>query len=220
MSKLSDWDREVVRRCVAYVVKIVDIHKPNSDGIIVEKKLSGTFIGIPRGGTADVIIIANDIVVVIDHKCGFLDQGEASEHEQMAAYAVMAFDTWKPRLVEVHLAQGRLSPRKRFSAAVYNADAIERARRFAIGIVKAALLPDAEISPTIKACRYCKALVVCRAARERIMKANEELSLFGPPETPEDRVRLAETAQIAQRLAASVKDLQKEWVREQQAVAS
>lgn len=220
MARLTDWDREVVRRCVAYAIHLVDRHKPNRDGILIERKLPGHWIGVARGGTIDFGIIVMPRVIIADWKAGFLDQGPADEHEQSACYACMAWDKYQPDEVEVHLAQGRLSPRRRFSAAVYDAAAIERARVFAVSFVKAALMPDAAINPTIKACRYCKALVVCRAARERIMKANEELAMFGPPESPEERMHLAESAQIAARFAATVKDLQKEWVREQQGVAS
>lgn len=219
MAQLTEWDRDVVRRCVAYAVALIDKHVPNRDGIIIEKKLCGKLVGIPRGGTADLVLVAGDIVIVIDQKCGFLDQGPADEHEQAAAYAVMAFDKWHPREVHVHIAQGRLSPSKRFTSAIYSAEAIEVARRFVIGLVAEAAKPTARLTPSITACRYCKALVVCRAAREHFMRANDDLAMFGVPDSDDERVRLAEAAQIAKAFADQVKALQRAWVEKAQGAA-
>lgn len=217
MARLSEWDRDVVRRCVGYAVALIEKYRPNRDGILIEQKMCGKLIGIARGGTADLVLVCGDIVIVLDHKCGFLDQGHAAEHVQTAAYAVMAYDKFKCREVHVHLAQGRLAPGNRFSSAAYDVHAIAAARSFTLGIVTKASMVTAQLSPSIKACRYCKALTVCREARGYFMRANDSMSMFGAPETPEDRLAIADAAAIAKRFSDEVKLLQKQWAKEIQA---
>ena len=69
-----------------------------------------------------------------------------------------------------------------------------------------------ELRPSIEACRYCKAITHCRAVRERIMHAREELALFG--DAVPDRIRLMEDAALARRFSEEVRALQKEWAAE------
>lgn len=214
---LEEWTADATRRCVAYAVALVD--REVSAGyrvqINVEMHLAGKGIDIARGGTADVLIVSCDNngvirrVVIQDHKLGWLDQGHASEHLQLAAYAVMAFDKYLPSDdIEIHLAQGR---RRDFTAATFDHQAIEATRQRVKNVVAAASNNDSVIVPSIESCRYCKALCLCRAAREHIMQASEEMALFGVG--PEDRVKLSEAASMARRFAEEAGLLAKEWVR-------
>ncbi len=216
MEQLQPWARDGVRRCVAYVVALMDAEERAGRRPVlhVELKMSGKGIGVPRGGTADVVIQSGDLVIVEDHKLGFLDQGDAADHLQLGAYACMAWDRFRPAEVHVHLAQGRL---RDFSAARFTRDHIDATRARVFAAVARAEQADPPLSPTIDACRYCKAITHCRALRERIMLATAELALMGAE--PEDRLRLAEDAALARRFAEEAKALAKQWSDERESAA-
>jgi hypothetical protein len=217
MLRLEPWAKDAVRRCVSYAVALVDAESkrhPIKPTVEIEMKLSGGLINVKRGGTADLVIIGNDKVIIADWKLGFLDQGEAADHVQLSAYAVMAWDKYfamrrkdnSACTIEIHLAQGRL---REFSAATFDKQDIESARAKIKHIVEKCISSDAQIVPSITACRYCKAITQCRILRERIMRAQDELAMFGA--SPEDRVRLAEDAALARRFSEDAKELAKVW---------
>lgn len=221
LSALEPWAADAARRCVNYSVALVDREAKAKWNVTihVEMHLSGAHIGLAKGGTADVVIVCTDKagkvgrVVVSDQKLGFLDQGNADEHLQLWAYAVMAGAKYDPyEGVEINLAQGR---RRSFSAAYFDKTALAGAADRCRSVAMAANGADPECHPAIDACRYCKALPLCRAVREEIMKATDAAALFGIDDT--NRVKLAEIAAIAGRFAEEVKLLQKEWVKTAQA---
>jgi hypothetical protein len=210
LARLSPWAKQAARTCVAYALALRERLERESGGPVtsqVERHLGGDGIGIRRGGTADLVLIGGNRVVVVDWKCGFLDQGNATTHRQLHAYAVMAWDRYRQplgiRSVDIHLAQGRL---RAFSAARFTEAWIEAARADCQRVVAAASADAPPLAPSIGACRYCKALPWCRAARESIMDAIAEHALFG--EAPDDVARQDEAAALARRFAAAVKDCQ------------
>ncbi len=178
---LESWAADGVRRCFAYAVALVDRERKANGGmtpiIVIERHLVGDGVLIVRGGTADLILISTGRIVVVDWKLGFLDQGHAADHLQLATYAVMARDKYGPKNIEVHLAQGR---RQEFSSALYSQNDIEAARdrvRVAVAGAKAAHPP---LRRDIDACRYCRALTACRQVRDHL----EDLEMWGAPGTP------------------------------------
>lgn len=215
MMGLLDWTKDAVRQCLAYALRVVRdcTTRYHHVTILVERHLDGAGIDIPRGGSADVVILCQDEsgrvvrVVIIDHKTGFVCQGEAADHLQLGAYAVMAWDEWHPAGgVEVHLSAGR---RGEFSSALYDAPAIEAVRARIRRAVAAACAPAPQLRPSLKACRWCKALPLCRAAREHLMTAAESQALFGAD--PADRLALADAAALAKRFAADADALARLW---------
>jgi hypothetical protein len=219
LATLEPWAADACRRCVSYVVALVD--QMEAEGyrvqVEIEMHLGGKLVGISRGGTADVVLLCfkdDELrrVVAEDTKTGFLDQGEAADHLQLSTYAVMAWDKYRPiEPIDIHLAQGR---RREFSAARFAHADIEGVRARVMRAVAGAFYPAPELRPSIKACMYCKAITHCRAVREQIMHAAEELALFG--DAVSDRVRLMEDAAIARRFTEEVKAIQKEWTAENQ----
>lgn len=229
-SDLDSWTRSCATKCVTYVVALVEREKKACRRVKVyhEIKMSGRGLEMPRGGTADILIASwaedpRDRVpfrlIFEDHKLGFLDQGHAADHLQIAAYVVMGWDRmhkWA-RLddysaceVEAHVAQPRAwnydtnSEPLRYTAATYTSEHIEPTRRKLIGIYRRARGARPKLNPCIKACRYCKALVLCRAAREHFMDAAESAALFGINNA--NLVEMNEAAKIARRFAEEVKE--------------
>ncbi|MFM2089549.1 MAG: hypothetical protein RLZZ127_38 [Planctomycetota bacterium] len=210
LERLEPWTRDAVRRCVAYAVALIDQAEASGVEVVVqiEIHLSGKGIDIGRGGTADLVLLLREPltrrvlrVVVIDWKLGYLDQGEAADHLQLAAYTVMAWDKYAPTdSADVHLGQGR---RRDFTAGRYLPAVIEGARARCRAVVAGALVEDPAINPSIDACRYCKSLTFCRAARARVHEAIEQADMFGTI----DPQGLA----LARRLADAAADIAALW---------
>jgi hypothetical protein len=217
LSQMQPWAADACRRCVAYVVALVDqmVAAGLRVAVEVEMHLSGRGVGIKRGGTADTILLGfrdNRLACVIieDTKTGFLDQGDAADHLQLATYAVMGWDKYQPpEPVVIHLAQGRL---RDFSAASFDQDAIASVRERIRAAVARALSEKPQLNPCINACRYCKALLFCAPLRERLMDASDRLALLGAD--PRDRLRLAEDASLCRRFAEDARELAKVWSAE------
>jgi hypothetical protein len=205
MSGLEAWTKDAVRQCAAYACALIASlsRRFYRLEILVEEWLDGDGIGVPRGGTADLIVLCFSdqttlsLVVVDDHKCGFVSQGDAADHLQLGGYGVMSWDRWHPRGgVEVHLAAGR---RHEFTSAHYDAPTIAAVRARLRRAAAAARVAAPELRPCRKACVYCRALLFCRPAREMIMDARDDLALFGFD--PADRLALQDAAALAKRFA-------------------
>lgn len=205
MSGLAYWTKDAVRNCLAYAMDLIRSlsQRYARIEILVEIKLDGSGIDVPAGGSADLIVLCFDgagrcmRLVIDDHKCGFVSQGDAADHLQLGGYAVMGFDRWRPvEGVEVHLAMGR---RREFSSAMYDAQAIAGVRARIKAASAAATVEAPELRPSLKACRYCRALILCRAFREHVMDARDQFALFGFD--PADRIALQDAAALAKRFA-------------------
>jgi hypothetical protein len=215
MAGLAYWCKDAVRHCIAYAFDLIRRHVPRYCRIevLTERKLAGRGIKVPRGGSADLVLLCYDdagvldLVVVVDWKCGFTYQGEAADHLQLGCYAVMCADAFGPRHgVDVHLAMGR---RHEFSSAHYDGATIEGVRLRITAAGARARTADPELRACLKACRYCRALTTCGAAREFMMTTINEVQHFGAD--PADRVQLAEVAALAKRFAADADALAKHW---------
>lgn len=220
------WIVSAVENCTAYAVQVVGMYaaKYHRIEILTEEHLNGLGIGLANGGTADFILLCFDAagnllqVIVVDWKTGFVYQGDAADHLQLACYAIMARDRWSPRDgVIVHLALGR---RQEFTSAMYDETSIHGARHRMLSIGAAAKTKAPKLHPCLKACRYCKALCFCRPCKEHLMiaveklktlkqDAAETLALFSADD--QSRLAMVETAKLAECYAKDVKALAAIW---------
>lgn len=205
MAHLAGWTKDGVRACLAYLCALVatNVRRFARVDVLEEIHLDGAGIDIPRGGTADLVLLCYDAagvlvrVIVADWKLGFVSQGEAADHLQLGAYAAMALDHWHPRDgVEVHLAAGR---RHEFSSAFYGSQAMDAVRARLRRAGAAARVEAPQLRPCLTACRYCRAFILCRPARERLMDANDKSALFGFD--PADRLAIADAVALAKAFA-------------------
>lgn len=205
MAHLAGWTKDAVRACLAYLCALVAtaVRRFARVDVLGEEHLDGAGIDIPRGGTADLILLCYDaagvlrLVIVADWKLGFVSQGDAADHLQLGGYAAMAWDRWHPRDgVEVHLAAGR---RHEFTSAHYDAQGIAGVRARLRQAGARARAEARELRPSRTACRYCRALILCRAFREHFMDARDQFALFGFD--PADRIALQDAAALAKRFA-------------------
>jgi len=215
MNGLLPWCKDAVRTCTVYLCDLVRRYVPRYPlmQILAEIHLPGEGLLIPRGGTADLVLLCMnehgelELVIVVDWKTGFVYQGEAADHLQLGCYAVMASDQYRPKNgVIVHLAMGR---RHEFSSALYEQEAITGVRNRIRAGVTNALSIHAVHRPCLKACRFCKAMCFCIPLRNHLMSAIDELAMFGAD--PADRVAIAEMARLAKRFVAEADALAKHW---------
>lgn len=194
---LDRWTRACVRWSCEYRQALIDQYRPDPEDVLIEQHLAGDEFGISRGGTADfVIVIPYDLVIVVDDKYGFLDKGDASQHDQLASYAIMAAHSFHCREVIIHLVQPRAERDRRATAAKFNAATILRTAEWTCEISGRVRDPNAELHASYDACQTCSALPFCLEARSYIMRAIEAAEMI-EPSSPADWGRLCDAVKLA-----------------------
>lgn len=156
---------------------------------------------IPEGfGTADCLIVADDVLHVIDFKYGKGVRVDADQNAQMMIYALGALGwadlLYDIRRVETTIIQPRLSWT---STQVHDAQALrEWGENVLAPIANAAFTGEGtEFKPAEDACRFCKAAGSCKA------RADYFVQLFD--ENQDETITEAEAGEILQK-AAGMKD--------------
>jgi len=209
---LSPWDVIYAERCLGFAQELIAKYEIEREDILVEHKLNMEYFGL-RGGTADlVLIVPYKLVIVVDWKCGFLDQGEASEHDQLQAYGSAAADTFKSKKAMVYLFQPRMDTNIRASGATFDLSAIEKNKAWTQQVVNAARAENPELNPSYDACKYCKALGRCHAAKEWIMNVFEAIDLLGPAENPHCWGELIGATKVAEKACENLVGMAKAYM--------
>lgn len=182
---VDTWTRTCVLRYVKYVHALIVKHGVEPENVLVEHHLDGQDLGFPNGGTADAILIVPfKLAIVIDLKAGFLTQGDADQHDAIASYAIMAARTFSVKEVHVHLFQSRaVDEDQRASAAHFDAATLRATETWVRFTTAAAQDPGAPLHPSYNACRNCKALAYCTAAKEYVMDAMKAAAIPPDPDT-------------------------------------
>jgi hypothetical protein len=156
------------------------------ENILAEHQLAMESTGINRKGTSDlVLVIPFELVVIVDLKAGFVDQGEAEDHDQMAVYAAAAAETFKAKKVIVWLWQPREKPANRASAAEFDADTLRATTAWSRDVLARSRDPKASLCAGFNQCATCPALRRCPVAKEFIVNVQDALAVLGTPTTPE-----------------------------------
>lgn len=205
-SELNGYDRWCIAQCILFAYRMIDEAVIEPRNVLVEQHLDGDHIGLERGGTADLVLLAPfRRAIVIDWKLGYLDQDDAADHDQLSAYAMMVANKYRLDDAHVWIYQPRQDRDRRQSGARYDAEALRSRYDWAIGVCRAANHPDARLSPGYPQCQYCDALIFCEPARKYIMRARDALALMGPPKDPQLLSEMAGARVIAQRFADEAK---------------
>lgn len=212
---LSGWDQACVRRCVEFAVAL--IRKTRNDypadpvAVLLEHHLDGSVLGIDRGGSADlVIVVPFKHLRVVDWKAGFLDQGEAADHDQLAAYGVMAAATFSTKSVEVYLFQPRAEKANRASGARFGAAELKATETWTRLVVEEATSENPEAKAGLH-CTKCRALSRCPEAKEFVMRLKDAVEVIGDPTNAEGWAALLDAAKVAERFAETALDQAKAY---------
>lgn len=204
---VDGWTVLCIQRCLEFARDLIVQHDIHPDNVLVEQPLHMEEIGM-KGGTADLILVVPfQKVIVVDWKFAFVDQGDASDHDQLQAYATASSTAFRTREVIVYLYQARAPKPIRASAARFDAAALASNAAWTRAVVARALSPDPELAPSYAACVYCRALPHCKAAKEYVMNASEALAALGCPIDPDGYGELADAAKLAAKFGEDGKDL-------------
>ena len=120
------------------------------------------------GGTADAILVDGNHLHVIDLKTGRVAV-DANENKQLLTYALGAMRQLKaPSTIEctMHIYQPRVGHSK---WTVSGQELVEHGERLKAA-AELALSGDAPTSPSVDACRYCKAKTICPSMRQKVQE--------------------------------------------------
>lgn len=183
---MDSWSVYCIRSTLEFYESLVRKYQIDHDNILVEHQLDMASTGFNRKGTADlVLIVPFKHVIICDLKAGFVDQGEAADHDQLSVYAAAAAETFKVKKVTVWIWQPRESPANRASAAEFDADTLRATTAWSRDVLERSRNPKASLTAGFTQCATCAALRRCPAARKYIMDAQEALAAIGDPATPE-----------------------------------
>lgn len=154
----------------------------------VEHRLELFYLGEEvTSGTADVVAVLPDKVLIIDWKFGHRAVTEAANNNQGAAYAVMAMLKYGKTQAEVHFVNPVIGQHTKHTFT--QPDSI---KRYILNIITACKAENAPLNPGEDQCRYCKANHhgTCPAIRQ----AAESLVVSATPlpalcDMPEDQLK-------------------------------
>ncbi len=200
---LDSWSVHCVQLCCEFARDLIAKHEIERENVLIEHRLDmSDLFGFQKGGTSDLILVVPfKLVIGVDWKAGFLDQGDADDHDQLQAYAAAAAATFQATEVLVYLYQPRAEKHRRATAATFSAQALAANRAWTQAVVRLARGPNPELTPGYQQCKNCKALTRCAAAQEWIVNALEAAALIGKPTDPDSWGELCNVAKTAEKFA-------------------
>ncbi len=201
-------DLWMVRASLVVTGKLVRKYGVTPDNVLVEQRLDDCGLGLPNGGTADlVLVLPFRVLVIVDWKYGYNEVESAELNDQGAAYAIMGAATFQTETVHVyiHLPRGDV----RLHRAAYGVAELADRATHTRAIIAGALAPNPPRRASLDACRYCPGLGRCAEARTYVEKQMHDYATFGPVTTAEWSTVL-NAARLAEKWAEAVKDDLKE----------
>lgn len=207
---VDSWSVWCLQDALEKVRDLVLKHGIELDNILTEHRLDMASLGFAQGGTADVVLVVPGVlVIVIDYKFGFIDQGTADEHDQLQAYAAAAAETFTAPDVIVALIQPRADRDNRISQARFDADTLRKNRVWTAAVIRLARGDNPQLTGGFTQCQHCRALPRCPEARRFIMQAKEALETIGDPLDADGRGALADAAKLAEKFTETGKGIAK-----------
>lgn len=216
---VDGWSVTCLQRALEYVRDLIAKHDIQPENVLTEHRLDMAAVGLPRGGTSDLILIVPfKLVIVVDYKMGFVDQGDADEHDQTSAYACAAALEFQCKRVLVYINQPRAERERRFQGAVYDAEALRNAAAWIAAVLRRARGDNPAITPCYTSCVYCAALRHCPAAERFIVDTLEAIALIGNPLDANGWGEAVAAAKLAEKRGEQVKVDAKRQLQQGQAV--
>lgn len=203
---------EEARMAFNYFFSVVSMYGKNGLQILPEYRMTFLYCGIEQFfGTADVVIVTADKVIIIDWKFGHREVDHAEENSQGAAYALMAMQEFKKEIAEVHFFNPVI---KQTTSATFTDR--QKIANYLMGVIAKAQEDDAPIIAGEEQCRYCKAMyhgtcpAVAKTAEIAVMDAEKVVPLPALSVLPvEDLCRMKDRcdfiAKLAERVDAEIK---------------
>lgn len=204
---MDSWSVHCIRLTLEFYESLVRKYQIDPENILVEHALDMQSTGFRRKGTTDLaLVIPYELVVIVDLKAGFVDQGDAEDHDQMAVYAAAAAETFKAKKVIVWLWQPREKPANRASAAEFDADTLRATTAWSRDVLERSRNPNASLKAGFNQCATCPALRRCPVAKDAIMNVQEALAVLGDPVTDSEWGEAIGAAKLAEKWGETWKE--------------
>jgi hypothetical protein len=204
---MDSWSQNCIRLTVEFYASLIAKYQIEPAHILVEHQLDMASTGFNRKGTADlVLVVPFEHVIICDLKAGFVDQGEAADHDQLSVYASAAAETFKAKKVTVWIYQPREKPSNRASAAEFDADTLRATTAWSRDVLERSRKPHARLTAGFTQCATCAALRRCPVARKFIMDVQEALAVLGNPSSPETWGEAIGAAKLAEKWGETWKE--------------
>jgi hypothetical protein len=216
---IDGWSVNCLQRSLEFVRDLISKHDIEPDNVLTEHALDMAALGFMRKGTADlVLVVPGKLVIVLDYKFGFVDQGDAEDHDQTQAYAAAAAETFDADEVLVYLVQPRAEKAYRFTGAKYSAATLRANRAWTVAVIRLARGDNPQLTAGYTQCVHCRALHRCPEARRYIMETQEALAALGAPLDADGLGELAGAAKLAEKFADAGKEIAKKALMENRPV--
>jgi hypothetical protein len=183
---MDSWSVHCIQLTLEFYRDLIKKYNIEREHVLVEHQLDMASTGFRRKGTVDLaLVIPYKLLIVVDLKAGFVDQGEAADHDQLSVYSAAGAETFKTEKVIVWIYQPREKPANRASAAEFDADTLRATTAWSRDVLERSRKPNAELRAGFTQCATCPALRRCPVAKAYIMDTQEALAVLGAPTTPE-----------------------------------
>lgn len=223
---------EHVQVCIDYVLDVV------GDGVIlVDQRVNySSYLGVDTSeawGTADVIVIRGDEIIVVDFKYGRGHEVDAERNPQMSLYALGALQAYQGLANDFRRVRMTISqPRIKRAASEWDCS-VEELEAWGRGTARSAVVAcnlatwdtpadpevwaETHLSPSEKACKFCKAKATCPALLQEVA-----LHVSEAPATVDEFEHISDPKTFSQPdLARSLRavDLIEDWCKSVRAEA-
>lgn len=204
---LDSWSVHCVQLALEFYRDLIKKYDIERENVLVEHQLDMASTGFRRKGTVDLaLVIPYKLLVVVDLKAGFVDQGEAADHDQLSVYSAAGAATFKTEKVIVWIYQPRETPANRASAAEFDADTLRATTAWSRDVLERSRNPKASLCAGFTQCATCPALRRCPAAKEFLVNVQEALAVLDAPSTPEAWGEAIGGAKLAEKWAETWKE--------------
>ena len=171
--ELTEEGQEIATRCLSdFSTLIAQLDLGERTAEVLEQRF---WYNDAYSGAIDRIDFFGDVAVVTDYKTGRTAQGKASENQQLKAYAVLVKHHY-PELKAIYVAI--IQPLAGGTTiAEYNEEELEAATKEILAIVSASLDPNAPRTPSVSACKWCRAKSICPDAYGQATAAKTHLQV-------------------------------------------
>ena len=155
---------------VDYVMRLYDEATPNTpDALLLSEQRLDFSRWVPDGfGTGDALVIADDVMHVIDYKYGKGVPVDAVDNPQLRLYGLGALSAYEAlydiRYVDMHIVQPRLDSDSHERMTVE--ELLRWADEYVAPRARLAMTGGGELQPG-EWCRFCKVKATCRARAEQ-----------------------------------------------------
>jgi hypothetical protein len=223
---VEDWTFEVDDDMAVHVQTCIDycLDLKGDDGVLfVDNRVNySSYLGVPEHeawGTADVIVIRGDEIMVVDFKYGRGVEVSAQANPQMSLYALGALQAYHGVVADFSRVRMAISqPRIAKAPSEYDIsveDLEQWARDAGVNAVARAQKAMRErdndewgvffLQPGEKQCKFCKAKSTCPALRDEVLRT----SIGAAPATVDEFEALMDTRKVD---AESLKAEPEDWI--------